>query len=457
MAFKLNVEIVSLLIFFALNFSGTITGDYVIYTTCYVTLGYNQTICALLGTNNTNNETAKLEAEVQPFATRITTTSAVIDATFAPLLCFFLGSWSDKFGRKPVMLLGIAGSAGSYLIKCIISSIPGVSPWFMLISSLPSSITGGISATITVMLCYIADTTTNQERGIKLFIFEGTVGLGMVVSALTCTLALDALGYPAVFFISFVCAVLSWIFVFICIPESVENPENENKFRRLFNIELLISTIKTVFKPRDHYERGILLTTFALLALTVFSYFGVTSVLFLYLRNKFSWSLGQCTFYTSVMSVVSIVGGTIGIALFYKVLQFKEASIILLSLFTCLIATMFQGSAKTTFEFYISGSFNLLSSTVSPMGRNIISKIIEVENVGKVFSILITIEAMFALGGNLFYTFIYNNTLTTLPSAFYFLTSGFYGVNIILLGVILLFQRYTNQLIYVDVSEESIN
>ncbi|KAF5308138.1 hypothetical protein FQR65_LT06317 [Abscondita terminalis] len=457
MGFKFNIEVPALLIFFALNFSSTITGNYVIYATCYVTLGHNQSTCALLGTNNTTNETDQLEKEVQPFATRVTVTSSVIDTIFGPLMCFFLGSWSDKYGRKPVMLIAIAGFAGSHLIKCVLTAIPFVSPWLIILASVPTGITGGLAASIAAFLCYVTDTTTNNERGMKLFLFEGVLGVGMVLSSLTCTLAFKAFGYPPVFLIAFLCTVLAWVFVYFCLQESVKDVQRENRMKNLFNFELLRSTIKTVLKPRPHYGRGIILATFVILGLGIFALLGLGSVTYLYLRNRFAWSLEDCTYFTSVMTVIGILGGVLALIICYKVLKLTEVSILLLSFIVCTLSYIFQGLARNWLEIYIAKSFDFLSATISPMVRTLMSKIVDSEDIGKIFSILITVELVFGLLGSLFYTFVYNVTLTTLPSAFYFVTAGIYVIDIIMLGVIMLFKRYSTLLVYEDLTNETIN
>ncbi|KAF5308139.1 hypothetical protein FQR65_LT06318 [Abscondita terminalis] len=455
MAFKLNVEVLTVLLFFALNFSGPITGNYLIYTSCYVTLGHNESLCALLGTENDNNETDKLEKEVQPLAAKISATSTVIDTIFEPLLCFFLGSWSDRFGRKPVMLLSIAGYGTSHFIKGVVSAIPYISPWFMVLASVPTGMTGGLSATIAATICYIADTTQNKARGIKLYVFEGMIAFATVTATLTCAPALRALGYTAVYSIAFLCAVLAWVYVFFWLPESVQNPETENKFRSLFNFKLLGKTIRTLIKPRSYYGRSIVLGALVILGLGVFSFLGLSSVLYLYLRNKFSWSLEECTYFTCIMTVVSVVAGTITLTLCYKCLRFSEVGMLLLSCSASLSSYLFLGFAKNKFQIYLAKSFDSLNSTINPMIRTVLSKTVEAEDIGKIFSIVISIELIFGLIGNLTYTFIYNNTLITFPAAFHFFTAGVYAIDIIIVGVIMMLQRYRNKMIYAEVAKTS--
>lgn len=67
-------------------------------------MGYNETECALLG-NTDNNITKHLEALVEPEANIINMTKSTIESIFTITMLLFIGPWTDKFGRKPIMVL----------------------------------------------------------------------------------------------------------------------------------------------------------------------------------------------------------------------------------------------------------------------------------------------------------------------------------------------------------------
>lgn len=74
-----------------------------------MTLGYNKSDCALLGTQNATEETAELEKIVQPYANTVSMTQNVLDAVIVSVACVFIGSWSDKYGRKPILITCLLG------------------------------------------------------------------------------------------------------------------------------------------------------------------------------------------------------------------------------------------------------------------------------------------------------------------------------------------------------------
>ncbi|ENY6785672.1 Tet(A)/Tet(B)/Tet(C) family tetracycline efflux MFS transporter [Providencia rettgeri] len=77
---------------------------------------------------------------------------AIMQVFFAPIL----GRWSDKFGRKPILLISLAGAVLDYSLLALSSSL-----WMLYLGRLISGITGATGA---VAASVIADNTAPQER-----------------------------------------------------------------------------------------------------------------------------------------------------------------------------------------------------------------------------------------------------------------------------------------------------
>ncbi|CAH1961523.1 unnamed protein product [Acanthoscelides obtectus] len=104
----ITVELPLLLVFFSFMFTSSVYTNLVIYRTCYTILGYNQSECALLG-NVDNNITEHLEKLVEPEANIIGMVKGTIGSIFSVIICIFIGPWSDRFGRKPVIVANLIG------------------------------------------------------------------------------------------------------------------------------------------------------------------------------------------------------------------------------------------------------------------------------------------------------------------------------------------------------------
>ena len=92
---------------------------------------------------------------------------AITEHTVPILLSFYIGSWSDRFGRKPFLALCMAGKtlgavgnlfAGIYLDQ--------MDRWVWLAVYLPvQNISGGFLTFIMMTYSFIADNSTPRYRG----------------------------------------------------------------------------------------------------------------------------------------------------------------------------------------------------------------------------------------------------------------------------------------------------
>src|SRR5512147_218405 len=93
------------------------------------------------------------------------------------LMQFLLAQWwgrlSDRIGRRPVLLIGLLGSALSYLLFGLAGSFA-----VLLVSRL---VAGGMGATVNVAQAYLADITPLEQRPRAMGLIGAAFGLGFVV------------------------------------------------------------------------------------------------------------------------------------------------------------------------------------------------------------------------------------------------------------------------------------
>ncbi|KAF5272414.1 hypothetical protein FQA39_LY07882 [Lamprigera yunnana] len=425
----LAVDVPFFLLLFAFGLSDSMTVHFIVYRTCYVTLGLNETECALLGTEHAN---ATLEREVQPHVAILTTTKSLIEIFITAFLCFFLGSWSDIYGRKPVMILTLTGYVLAYAITTVVSLIHNASPWYLLFCSIPICMCGGFPSFLAVSICHLTESTSLVNRGLRMGIFEAVIVTAGLLGTSISSFAFHALGFCPVYVITTICIILSWIIVLVGVEESKIQVETEGKLRNLFRLSLIKDTIKTTFKQRENFDRAFLLTVVSMTVIFLLANTADGNIIFLYLRRKLQWTLKHYTLFISCRKMFWIGGSIIGGVLLHRCLHVEESVIILLGFLSLMANVFIQGIATKDWHMYIAGATICFGGSISPMTRSLISKIVNVEEYGKVFSFVILTETIVDLIGSPLYTYIYNHTIEELPGAFNFVTTSVYGFEVIL-------------------------
>jgi DHA1 family tetracycline resistance protein-like MFS transporter len=88
---------------------------------------------------------------------------------FSPIL----GVLSDRFGRRPVFLLSLAGAAIDYLVMAFAPHL-----WLLVLGR---AIAGITSANMAVATAYITDITTEDERAQRFGLFHAMFGIGFII------------------------------------------------------------------------------------------------------------------------------------------------------------------------------------------------------------------------------------------------------------------------------------
>jgi multidrug resistance protein len=107
---------------------------------------------------------------IAPAAIGVLVTSfSVLQLLVSPLW----GALSDRIGRRPVLLIGLAGSALSYLLFALAQGF-----WTLLLSRV---IAGSMGATVGVAQAYVADITPPERRAQSLGVLGAAFALGFIL------------------------------------------------------------------------------------------------------------------------------------------------------------------------------------------------------------------------------------------------------------------------------------
>ncbi len=148
----------------------------------------------------------------------LATSFAVMQFLFGPIL----GSLSDRFGRRPVLLVSLMVMVLDYLVMAVAHTI-----WLLLAARV---VAGIAAATYSTATAYIADITPPDQRGARFGLIGAGFGVGFVLGPIIGGL-LAGIDTRAPFYAAAALAAANLIFGALILPETVTDAT-----RRAFSI-----------------------------------------------------------------------------------------------------------------------------------------------------------------------------------------------------------------------------
>ncbi|WP_417590026.1 TCR/Tet family MFS transporter [Owenweeksia hongkongensis] len=141
---------------------------------------------------------------------------AAMQFLFAPVL----GELSDRFGRRPIILIALLGLGIDYIFHAFAPTIA-----WLFVGRILAGITG---ASFTVATAYIADISTPEKKAQNFGLIGAAFGLGFIVGPVIGGIA-SKWGVQMPFFIAAGLSLLNFLYGLIILPESL-TPENRRPF-----------------------------------------------------------------------------------------------------------------------------------------------------------------------------------------------------------------------------------
>jgi len=139
----------------------------------------------------------------------------VISAVYA-LMQFFcapiLGALSDRFGRRPVILVSLFGLGIDYLIQGFAPSI-----WWLFVGR---ALAGVMGANFTTANAYVADVSDAKTRAQNFGLVGVAFGMGFIFGPALGGL-LGSINIRLPFFVAAALALVNWLYGFFVLPESL--------------------------------------------------------------------------------------------------------------------------------------------------------------------------------------------------------------------------------------------
>jgi DHA1 family tetracycline resistance protein-like MFS transporter len=223
---------------------------------------------------------------------------------FSPLL----GRLSDKYGRRPVLFISLAGSALGYAVMGLAYTLP-----LVFLGRIIGGITGG---NISTAQAYIADVTTIKQRAKGMGLFGAAFGMGFIFGPALAGV-LSKYGVHVPFFFAAALSLGNAIALYFLLPESLKSAQLEHPPERKGRLGELFESLST---NREFREINIVY----FLVVTSFSI--MTYAFVLYTAYRFGYSPEENGYLFAFVGVIAILGQGF---LFSKLVhRFGEASLI---------------------------------------------------------------------------------------------------------------------------------
>lgn len=357
-------------------------------------------------------------------------TYAAMQFIFAPIL----GSLSDRFGRRPVILISLLGSGIDYIVAAFAPNLA--------ILFITRAINGISGANITACGAYIADVTPPEKRSAGYGIIGAAFGLGFVLGPLMGGFLGDpkihipligpgAIQYP--FLAAGIITLLNWLYGYFVLPESLP-PDRRRSFswRRANPVGAL------TWLHGHVVVRTLAITLF----LVNVAQFGLHATWVLSMGLRFGWGPEQVGWSLFVVGITAaIVQGGLARRIIPAV---GERNCLIFGLVIGVFAFAGYGLATQGWMIYAIVAMASLGGIATPAVQGIVSKAIPATEQGLLQGALAGLQSIAQvigpiLGGAVFHEFTKKGAPAFLPGA-PFLTGSFLSL-LALVPVVILWRR----------------
>ena len=267
----------------------------------------------------------------------LASTFALMQFIFGPIL----GALSDRYGRKPILLLALFVMAAYYLLMGFAQTL-----WLLFLGRLIGGITAATHATANA---YMADISSPEEKAARFGMLGAGFGLGFVLGPLIGGL-LGEWGPRAPFFAAAMLAAANGVLCYFVLKESLKT-KNRREF--MWYRANPIGAILDLRKFEGIYS---LLLVFLLFTIGTSIYAAIWPF---FTVERFSWSPGMIGISLTIYGVCFAIVQGVLVRPAIKIWGEKK---------TIIIGFCFEFSAMVTFAFITDGKILIILIPLASLG-----------------------------------------------------------------------------------------
>jgi DHA1 family tetracycline resistance protein-like MFS transporter len=345
---------------------------------------------------------------------------------FAGMQFFFspiLGSLSDRFGRRPVVLLSNFGLGLDYLLMAWAPALN----WLFL----GRVISGLTASSIPTAMAYMADVTPRERRAAAFGMLNAAFGIGFVVGPAMGGL-LGNINPRLPFWVAGALSLVNGLYGLFVLPESL-SLQNRSPFswRRANPVGSL-----TLLK------RGSMLAIAAVLLIGYIAQQSLMNVYVIYADYRYHWTNRTVGFSLATIGVCSAIYGVLLVK--PVVAKLGERGAITIGLIGGAIGYSLFGFSKTGLLFWLGIPFLNMMSFTWPAAQSLLSHKTSPSEQGQLQGAINSLRGIAGLLGPSLFTYIFSKSIG-IDAIFHLPGAPFYAAAGMLIIALLLAQHATSK------------
>ncbi len=334
------------------------------------------------------------------------TVFALIQFVFSPIQ----GSLSDRYGRRPVILLSCLGLGLDFVLMAVANSLP-----LLLIGRIVSGIT---AASFTTANAYIADITPPEQRAKSFGLIGAAFGVGFVIGPLIGAY-LGEVDLRLPFWFSAGLALLNFLYGWFVLPESLPAEKRTPRFdwahANPFGALVLLKRYPQVF--------GLAAVVF----IANLAHYVYPSIFVLFADYQYQWGLREVGWVLLVVGVLNVV---VNVGLVGRMVAWLgERRALLLGLGCGALGFMVYGAAEVGWVFLVGLPISALWAIAGPATQALVTRQVGADVQGRIQGSLMSLVALAGVVGPGIYAgsfgyFIGKSAPVHLPGAPWFIAGA---------------------------------
>lgn len=324
---NITVEPPMFLYMMAFMITNVIEQTFYVFRACTVDHGYSQGICHNISSY------PNISSEVQVTVARFQQWFGVSSHIVPLILAFFLGAWSDKRGRKSILLAGFLGKLYFSFMITVITMNDWPLDYVIYVAAFPSALTGADLAIFAGCFAYIADVSHAKSRTLRIGILDivylSTMPTGVALGNVLFKNVFNK-SFTMMFAVNTILMVLAFLYSLLFLkwqtrPEqkSLKEAGVTNPIKDFFDLNNIKQTVITLQKKRTSNRRLYLWILLISMALYTFQR-DERPVMYLYTMKVFQWDASNFSNFRTYMSTAYVLVMLLGIPLMTKVFKWRD-------------------------------------------------------------------------------------------------------------------------------------